>query len=465
MSGDFFSLLRRYHNRNVCLSLHGQVSVWGRVADICYDGVRLTEARIGSDLDGLGSFHSATGPAGESQRETLVHMNQILAVTCLDESLPEPLPEGPPSVHRRLLVEPIELLLGSELRSLAEDGDLVVRLDDLRGQLAGELGLSLPAIPVLEHVRLPERSFLVRLRGVQTVRGTIEPDKGLALETAEVTRPIGGKRLLVNPFPQPAWWIKLAQREVAEHYGYSVLPASAVILGHMHVLFRRRAADLFGRQQLEELLDQLRLTSPALVEEVIPDLIRPRQLQKLLRALLRDHVPIRDLETILETLSEVAYETEDLDRLVERVRQSLASTLTDRYRDAENRIHAVTLDPALESALVRIVRRGPRGPVLELSPSQQAVLVPLVEAHLAELRRQGRPEVLVTSSPLRAAVRALLVASMPYCAVLSHEEIDAGTTIEVSGVVFAAKLFDGERRRRAVSEPRPQKPAGSSPAE
>ncbi len=331
--------------------------------------------------------------------------------------------------------------------------------------MAGELGLSLGPIPILEHVRLPDRVFLVRLRGVQTVRGSLEPDKLLALETVEVTRPLPGKRLLINPFPQPAWWIKPGQREVAEMYGYSVLPASAVILAHLHVLFRRRAADLFGRQQMEDLIDQLRVTSPAIVDEVLPDLIRPRQLLKLLRALLRDLVPIRDLETILETLSEAAYETDDLDRLIERVRQALAPVLTDRYRDGEDKIHAVTLDPALESALVRIVRRGPRGPSLELSPSQQAVLVPLIEAHLAELRRQGRPEVLVTSSPLRAAVRTLLMGTLPYCAVLSHEEIDAGTTIEVAGVVFAAKLFDNDRRRRPVGEARTQKPAGSSSGE
>ncbi len=519
----------------MCLTLHGQTTVWGRVAEICYDGLRLREVQILSDLDTPGPFAGET-PPGRQYPETLIHLNQILAVTCLDDDLPEPSTE--PSSHlpieKQLLIEPVELHLGSELAALvsatpnsSESSDpassqsnsgsspagfpgssgpqnssrasLADRLERLRAQLATELGLLIAPVPVREQPRLPSLGFLVRLRGVAVAHGQIEPGKLLAVENPQamhgsftstatpsetppaglqssgvkssgvkssgvptgtsadvsagvsgsrgrVCRAIAGKPLVSNPFPHPAVWITLGQREQAELYGYTVLSPEALLVAYLHDLFRLRAADLFGRQQLEELLDQVRFNAPAVVEEVVPDLLRPRQLQKILRGLLREAVPIRDLETILETLSEAAYETTEIDVLVERTRQALSSALTDRFRDLAGRLHAVTLEPALESALARLIRRSPRGPRLELSSAQQAALVPLLQSHLEQLRRAGRPEVLMTTPPLRPAIRALIAVQRPHCAVLSHHEVEAGTAIEVSGVVIAGKLFDSEKR-------------------
>lgn len=479
MSSDYYSLLKRYAQRRVCLTLHGQMAAWGKVAEVCYDGLRLVEAQVVSELDNPGLFQQLTQeqshPNAPKFRETLVHLNQILAITCLDPDLPEPAPEKPAdqSAERRLLVDPLELVLGSGLIPLVEDvpqaETLPARLEQLRTNLAADLGLLLPKMTIRSHKNLAANEYVLRIRGVAALRGTLDPEELFALEVEPVKKVLSGRKVKKSPFGSPGVWIRRGQTEQAEMYGYQVVQPAGYLVAAFESLFRKRAADLFGRQQLEELLDQVRLSSPAVVEEVIPDLMRPRHLLKILRALLREHVPIRDLEGILETLADCAYETNELDVLVERARQGLATTLMDRYCDSSGHLYAIPLEHDLEEALLELVRPSSRGPHLALTPRQRRGLLGSLQPKLAELASQNRPEIVLTQTPLRAALAQMLAVAYPQALVLGYEEIEPATEIHcTTAVSVSGELFPSIQSPSAGKEsagPKPSSSAAPAPKE
>jgi flagellar biosynthesis protein FlhA len=447
MPVDYYALLSRYVGHRVCLSLHGQVNVWGKIASVCYDGLRVVDTIVVGELESPGPFSSGQyggpqPPAGSRSCETLIHVNQVLAVTCLDDELPPP-PcdrEEAESHGPRLLVEPIELVLSPPLATLIA-AELPDRLSKLRGQIASDLGLLLPEIQVRPGARLAGHSYVVRLRGVTANEGRVEPDRFLALETGPVQKRVTGPAAEDTPCGARGAWIERGQRELAEMYGYTILDPTSLIVARLDHLFRARAPELFGRQQLEDLLDQVRVMAPAIAEEVLPELIRPRQLQKILRNLLREGVPVRDMETILEALSDAARETNETFELTERVRQSLAPALTERYRDSSGTLYVVTLDPTLEAALDRTVRHTTRGRQLQITAVQGESILSVLATRLEELRERGRPEVVLTTAPLRAPLRALAASRVPQAIVLSHEEVESGTRIASIGMVFYSGLF------------------------
>lgn len=479
MSSDYYSLLKRYSQRRVCLTLHGQMAAWGKVAEVCYDGLRLVEAQVVSELDNPGLFQQLTQeqahPNAPKFRETLVHLNQILAITCLDPDLPEPEPEksADQTAERRLLVDPLELVLGSNLIPLVEEvpvaDTLPARLEQLRTNLAADLGLLLPKMTIRSHKSLAANEYVLRIRGVAALRGTLEADEQFALEAEPVNKVLSGRKVKKSPFGLPGVWIRRGQSEQAELYGYQIVQPAGYLVSAFESLFRKRAADLFGRQQLEELLDQVRLSAPAVVEEVIPDLMRPRHLLKILRALLRELVPIRDLEGILETLADCAFETNELDVLVERVRQGVATTLMDRYCDASGHLYAIPIDHHLEEVLLEMVRPSSRGPQLVLTPRQRRGLLGNLQPRLAELAGQKRPEIVVTQTPLRAALAQMLGVAYPHVLTLSYDEIEAATEVHctapvhVSGELFPA--LQPPPPSKEATAPKPSASATPAPKE
>ena len=454
MAADYYSLLARYVGHHVCLTLHGQTNVWGRVAGVCYDGVRLVDTIVSGDLDSGGPFSSNPAgpqpPPGARSHETLIHVNQVLAVTCLDEDLPDaPSDRETRQNHAGLLVDPIELWLGSALRLLAERPtnrrqSLQDQVNLLRNRMAKDLGLWLPEIRIRETSDLAPYAYTVKLRGVTAITAELPADKLLALETSTPTKLICDSPPVETPCGLPGVWIEPRQQELAEMYGYSVLPPPAVVVAHLDALFRDRAPQMFGRQQLEDLLDQVRAVSPALVEEVLPELIRPRQLLKILRNLLSEGVPVRDMDTILESLPEAIHDTTDPTELTERVRHALAHSLTERYRDSSGTLHAVTFDPTLEASLTRVVRHSSsKGRQLQLSAVQCESLLSSLSTRLAEMRAKGCPEVVLTTTPLRAPLRALTATRLPKCVILSHEEIAPTARVSSIGMIFYSALFNG----------------------
>jgi len=468
MGADYYSMLNRYVGHKVCLTLHGQTNVWGRVAAICFDGMRLVDATICNDFDGALFQAQQPPPHGISARETLIHLNQVLTVTCLDDDLPEQNAEfsGEGNLDASLVAEPLELQLGTALAELVKqprDSGLMEQLNQLRLQIAHDLGLLLPAMRISESRRLAPGQYLLKIRGVTASQGHVETERLLALRTSLASRPLEGHVAEEQVCGTPGYWIERPHRELAEHYGYLVLDAARLLTAQLDELFRARAADLFGRQQLEELLEECRLTSPALVEELIPDLVTPRQLQKILRNLLREGVPVRDLETILETLSDAAAEIRDIHESTERVRQALAPLLGERFSDAQGRLHVVALEPTLEVALLPWVRETPRGPLLMMTEEHHELLLSALGERLLELRRRNFPQVVLTSPRLRAALRRLTETRFPKCVVLSRDELAGELTCEAEGMVYHLQVFVPEgppkrpRRPRAPAKPKRKK--------
>ena len=236
-------------------------------------------------------------------------------------------------------------------------------------------------------------------------------------------------------FGRPARWIEHSLKERAELLGYNVVEPSAVVITHLTEIVRTHSHELLTRQQVHQLLDNLKQSSPKVVEELIPDLLKVPQVHQVLNNLLREQVPIRDLETILETLGQYADRTKDLGILTEYVRHSLGRTICQRLRDKNRVLHVITLDPALEDVLAAGFDHTERGLVVKISPQISEAVTRAVAAELKPLVSLGRPPIILCSPQVRAGLKQITSTSLPKLAVLSLNEITRDTDVEASGQV------------------------------
>ena len=224
--------------------------------------------------------------------------------------------------------------------------------------------------------------------------------------------------------------------------GYSVVEPSAVVITHLTEVVRDHSAELLSRQQVHQLLDNLKESSPRLLDELIPDLLKTSQVHQVLSNLLREGVPIRDLETILETLGNYADRTKDLGLLTEYIRHSLSRTICQQYRDQNRVLHVVTLDPALEDILAAGFEYGERGLMIKLSPQVAESVVQGLAAGLQNLVNAGHPPIVLCSNPqVRLGLKQITSSTLPKLAVLSLVEITRDTNVESVGQVDADSLL------------------------
>ena len=241
---------------------------------------------------------------------------------------PEPRPE------ENLTVDPLELELGIGLIRLADPGsggDLLERVTRVRHRIAQELGIILPKVRIRDNIRLDQRQYQLKIRDVPVAWGEIYSDGLLAIDTGATSGEIPGIVTKEPAFGRPARWIDQSQKDRAELLGYNVVEPSAVIITHLTEIVRTHSHELLTRQQVHQLLDNLKQSSPKVIEELIPDLLKVPQVHQVLNNLLREQVPIRDLETVLETLGQYADRTKDLGILTEYVRHSLRGPSASDY--------------------------------------------------------------------------------------------------------------------------------------
>jgi flagellar biosynthesis protein FlhA len=236
-------------------------------------------------------------------------------------------------------------------------------------------------------------------------------------------------------FGLPAYWITESQRAQAELLNYTVVEATSVLATHLTELIKQHGAELLTRQEVKNLVDNLKARVPALVEEVIPTQVKPGELQKVMQNLLRERVPVRDLETIVETLGDWAGRTKDLDVLTEYVRNSLARTICKQYVDDQDRLWVITLDPALEDFINSHIERGEHGTSNRIPPQTAQQIVQRIAARAAELTQTGRTAVLLCSPQVRCPLRRMIESSLPHVAVLSFNEIVQGIAVEAVALV------------------------------
>lgn len=349
-------------------------------------------------------------------------------------------PPAPERVEKHLAPDPMELNVGYGLIKLVDrkqGGDLLDRVTNMRRQVAQELGIVVPPIRIRDDIQLPASEFSVKLKGLQIGRGEVMPGHLLAIDAGAVTDRIHGIETKEPAFGLPALWIDEKQRHDAEHRNYTVVDPTSVISTYLIELVRRHADELLTRQEVNRLLDNLKERSPKLVEEVVPNVLKPGDVQRVLQALLRERVPIRDLESILEAVADVAPRTKDVEILTEYARNAVARTLCHQYKGDDGRLHCVTLDPALEQLVGKGLERTEHGTHLTLPPALQSKIVAAIRTVLdqASSATRGKTPVLLVPPQIRLWLRRMLEVQLPSVAVLSYNEVVRGFEVESHGMV------------------------------
>jgi flagellar biosynthesis protein FlhA len=339
-----------------------------------------------------------------------------------------------------LAIDPLELTIGFGLVPLVDQqagGHLLARVRVIRRQIAADLGMVISPVRIHDDVTLDSHEYAIKARGSEVARDRIVPGHKLAIDPGDATPGISGIPTVEPAFGLPAVWIDEGAQAEAEALGYTVVDPESVIVTHLTETIRRHAADLLTRQETRQLLETLKESNLAAVEEVVPDKLGVGEVQRVLQALLREGVSIRDLGTILEAIGDRAAFTRDPSILAEYARQALARTITSGYMDGEQTLRAISLDPGLEQEIADSVSHTQEGEYLAMDPDRAQALVGSLAGEVEQATGLGARPVLICSSRIRRHVRRLIEQSLPQLPVVSYNEILPGVRVETTGVVSA----------------------------
>ena len=345
----------------------------------------------------------------------------------------------PEKVEKLLDLDTLELEVGYGLVRMVDagtGGDLLERISMIRRQIAVELGIIVPPVRIRDNMQLGANDYVIKIKGQAVARGVTYPEQFLAMDNGATSGRMPGGTLTTEPaFGLPAYWITESERPQAELLNYTVVEATAVLATHLTEIIKSHAHELLTRQEVKNLVENLKARVPALVEEVVPTQVKPGELQKVMQYLLRERVPVRDLEAILETLGDYAARTKDLEVLTEYVRNALARTICKQYVDDRDRLWCLTLEPALEDMINGHLDRGERGTTNTMSAQTTQQLVQRIAAKINELTQTGRTAVLLCSPQIRSAVRRMIESALSHVAVLAYNEIVPEVTVEAVGLI------------------------------
>ncbi|HEX5925411.1 MAG TPA: flagellar biosynthesis protein FlhA [Baekduia sp.] len=343
-------------------------------------------------------------------------------------------------VQDALSLDPLELCIGFGLVPLVDGsagGSLLQRVSAVRRQIAAEVGTIIPSVRIHDEIGLQSHEYSVKVRGTEVARGQIMAGHQLALDPGDAFGNLDGIPTQDPAYGMAAVWITDAQRAEAEALGYTVVDAESVVVTHLTETIRRHTADLLTRQDVRTLLDSLKEHNAAVVDEVVPDLLSVGELQRVLQALLREGVSIRDLGAIVEAAGDRARVTRDPELLAEYARQALGRTIVSPYLDAERTLRAITLDPHLEQEVSDAIAQTPDGEYLAMDPTRAQALVHQLSNHVEQAVTRGRRPVLICSSRVRRHLRRLCEQALPQLSVCAYNEIAPGIGVETIGVVTA----------------------------
>ena len=330
-------------------------------------------------------------------------------------------------VQELLQLDPVELEVGYGLIPLvdqAQGGDLLERVRLLRKQAALELGLLIPPIRIRDDVDLAPGEYVIRVRGSEVSRGELMQRRLLALDTGTVTMVVDGVETRDPSFGLPARWIPEGNRAEAEARGWMVVDSGAVLSTHLMETLKGHAAELLGRQDVQEMIDTLKVTQPALVDEVVPARVSLSLVHRVLQRLLKERVPIRDLVTILEAMADHADTAKDPESLTEYVRRAMGHVIAEPYTDAAGVLRGITIGPRLEAALMGFF--SPRARTGEpLGPQALSEALRSLDTLSRDLNSSGQTTPLITPPSLRVGVRRLLEPVLPNLPVVSLAELPA----------------------------------------
>jgi len=352
-------------------------------------------------------------------------------------------PKREERIEDYLTIDPMELELGVELVRLADPnrgGDLLPRITAVRQSVAAEIGIVLPKIRIRDNMTLGDNDYRLKIMNNIVGEGMVHPDRWLAMDPGNVTRRIPGIETRDPAFDTPAVWIEAGARDSAAAYGYTLVEPSVVLTTHLQEIVRRHADDILTRDATRMLLDELKKTSPAVVDELIPNVMKLGEVQAILQLLLREEVSIRQLGLILETLGDHATRVKDPTYLTEFVRHRLARTICGRLRDEQGRLHVITLDPQLEDRISTGVDHNERGLFIRMPAPTIKAICDKVRDEVQKLTRQGHPPVVLVNPEIRPGFRQLTQSHIPRLQILSYNEVTRDTKLEAHALVTDVKL-------------------------
>jgi flagellar biosynthesis protein FlhA len=321
-----------------------------------------------------------------------------------------------------LLTDRAGLEIGARLIPLVDSRrgpGILERIGGLRRDMARKSGLWVPPVRVRDNIQLEPEAYRILVGGREVARGRVRPDRCLAIDPGGARFPVAGEDTRDPAFGLPAKWIADNDRQRAEMGGWTVVDAPSVIITHLGEMIRKHAHELLSREDLKTMLEKVRETSPAVVDDLVPSILNPGALHRVLCMLLEERVPISNLTRILESLASHAAAVKDPGELVERVRLDIGRTVCDRFRDEQGRLHALVFDPRLEVEL----RRSIQDKSLVMDPARLESMILKLADEWRKATARNQEVALLTDSSLRRAVRAVLARSLPELSVIAYQEI------------------------------------------
>ena len=346
----------------------------------------------------------------------------------------------PENVNSLLQVDPIELEFGYGIIPLADvnqGGDLLDRVVMIRRQVALELGTVVPIIRLRDNIQLNPNQYIIKIKGIQVSEGEILFDHYMAMNPGFVEEEITGIPTFEPSFHLPATWITEGQRERAESLGYTVVDPPSIIATHLTEIIRQHIAELLTRQDVQNLINNLKESNPSLVDELVPKLLGLGEVQKVLQNLLREGISIRDLLTIFETLADYATTTRDTDILTEYVRQALKRAISGKFFPPNETTSVVTLDPKVEQDIMASVKQTETGAYLNLDPEKTKAIMDSVGNEVKKLEDMGKNPIVITSPIVRMYFKRLTEDYFKDLIVVSYNEIESNIELQSVGMVTA----------------------------
>ncbi len=349
-------------------------------------------------------------------------------------------PGTPEDVRKLIEIDIFAIEIGYGLLGLADaksGGELLARVTGVRKTLAREKGIVVPPVSVRDNLELEPNDYRFLLRGKPVARGQLMPGRWLAMNVSGSKVRLKGVPTREPVFNLDATWIDEAEKKTAELNGFTVVDPASVLITHLSETLKANAHHLLGRQEVQAIVDHLKQAQPALVAELLPDLVTLGIIQRVLQNLLRENVAILNQPLILEGIADFASLSKNPDDLSELVRRRLGLYFVPEYECRPGVIRAVTLDPRLEQWLASKVHRSPTEVGLALDPATGRHLIEQITKHTAELIQQGQPAVIVVSTEIRLPLKRFFESSFPRVTVLAYQELPAASEIENAGIITA----------------------------
>ena len=343
----------------------------------------------------------------------------------------------PENVTSLLQVELIGIELGYGLVPLvdaSQGGDLLERVVMIRRQCAMDLGIIVPVIRIRDNIQLNTSEYVIKIKDIEVAKGKIMLGYLLALSTSEVKQKIQGIDTVEPTFGLPAVWIQESERERAELMGYTTVDAPSVIATHLTETIKQHSHELLNRQQVQTLIDNLKTSQPALVDEVVPKMFNLGEIQKVLGNLLRENISIRDMGTIMETLADYGGVVRDVDLLTEYVRKNLYRSISRRFIP-DNKARVITLDPMLEQLIAEHTKQTEQGSYVALEQGHIQKIYSSLKVAIERINKLGITPIVLTSPLVRRHFKSLTSSMVPDLVVLSYNELDSSIEVFSDGVI------------------------------